>query len=231
MNDTHATYNHNTELFFCKWEENEKNDDVRIKLLDDFINFPELRLSLFKRKQEFLICLNQCISSDNILLYQKGIIILSDLIDIDVVNGNELLSLAPMIKALMCLEPRIIDEESHYTMIRQVSALNVIWKLDRLEFQWNDEWVDTIRKSRGLQSIVGFLEQNHQQGYKAQATQFLGMILEHGELIPDIEKLGVVSHLKLLIKHPNKIVKQNAIEALEMLYDDGEGEDSEYTEN
>jgi hypothetical protein len=50
---------HNTELFFCKWEENESNDKVRIELLNDFINIPELRLNLFKRKQEFLICLNQ----------------------------------------------------------------------------------------------------------------------------------------------------------------------------
>ena len=49
----------NTELFFTRWEENEKNDEVRIKLIEDFINSPSLRLNLFKRKQEFLICLNQ----------------------------------------------------------------------------------------------------------------------------------------------------------------------------
>lgn len=93
-------YLQNTELFLCKWEENENNDQVRIELLDEFLNRPELRLSLFKRKQEFLICLNQCIESENPALYEKGVIIASDLIDINVITEPELLSLNPVYQAI-----------------------------------------------------------------------------------------------------------------------------------
>ena len=44
-----------SELFLSKWENNEYNDDVRVELLNNFIHSAELRLELFKRKNEFLI--------------------------------------------------------------------------------------------------------------------------------------------------------------------------------
>lgn len=86
-----------------------------------------------------MICINQCIESDNPNLYEKGIIILSDLIDIDVINDKEVLSLKPELKAIQCFEPKKVNEESHYTMVRQVSALNIMCKLDRLDFAINDK--------------------------------------------------------------------------------------------
>jgi hypothetical protein len=130
-------YKKNTEIFFSKWENNENDDEVRMALLDDFIQSPDLRLNLFKRKQEFLICLNQSLESP--VLHEKGIIICSDLIDISIVNDNEILSLNPIISAIRCLESKKNDEESHFTMIRQVSALNVLCKLDRLDYDWDDK--------------------------------------------------------------------------------------------
>lgn len=214
-------YKKNTELFLSKWEDNEDNNDVRMGLLDDFISSPELRLNLFKRKQEFLICLNQCLESP--VLYEKGIIISSDLIDIDVVNDNEILSLNPALSAIKCLESKKMDEESHFTMIRQVSALNVLCKLDRLDYDWDEKLSNALLKSGGLQTIISFLEQNHQQGYKAQAAQFLGMIVEHGSMNDLIIKYNVPNILQKLVSHPNKIVKQNAIEALNLLH----GEETE----
>jgi hypothetical protein len=220
--------NAKTEWFFWKWEDNENDDEVRIKLINEFINTPDLRLSLFKRKQEFLICLNQWIDSDNPELYEKGIIIISDLIDIHVINDSELRSINPLKRAILCLEQRKLDEESHYTIIRQVSALNVLSYLDRLEIPWNDECTRKLRELNGLQSIISFLEQDHQQGYKAQATQVLGMIIEDGGMNEELEKLGVGRLLRKLSKHRNKVVKQNAIDALDLLYEDvEEGEEDE----
>jgi hypothetical protein len=128
----------------------------------------------------------------------------------------------------LCLEQRKLDEESHYTIIRQVSALNVLSYLDRLEIPWNDECTRKLRELNGLQSIISFLEQDHQQGYKAQATQVLGMIIEDGGMNEELEKLGVGRLLRKLSKHRNKVVKQNAIDALDLLYEDvEEGEEDE----
>ena len=207
----------NTELFFTRWEENEKNDEVRIKLIEDFINSPSLRLNLFKRKQEFLICLNQWIESENPLLYEKGVTITSDLIDINIINDAELLALNPIYKAILWLMPKKIKEESSFTMIRQVSALNVICKLDRLNFEWNDKWSNMIKETEGITTVVALLEQNHQPGYKAQAAQLVGMILEHGTLTKELIKHGAKAILQKLATTSNKVLKQNATEALELI--------------
>ncbi|CAI2378863.1 unnamed protein product [Moneuplotes crassus] len=212
-----------SELFLSKWEDNEHNDDARIELLNDFIHSAELRLDLFKRKNEFLICINQCIESNNPSLYEKGVIIISDLIDIDVINNEEISSLKPANKAIICLQPKKINEESHYAMVRQVSALNLLCKLDQLDYQFDDECMDSIKKNDGVNTVVSFLEQNHQQGYKAQACQLMGMMIEGGTLDDEIENLEVPTILKKLTSHKNNIVRQNAEEALQML----EGEDSE----
>jgi hypothetical protein len=40
------------------------------------------------------------VESENPGLYEKGVIIISDLIDINVINDNELLSLSPAYKAV-----------------------------------------------------------------------------------------------------------------------------------
>ena len=113
-------------------------------------------------------------------------------------------------------------------MVRQVSALNIICKLDRLDCEWGDQETDIMKLSNGINAIVSFLEQNHQQGYKAQACQILGMILEHGSMNEEIERLKVQSILEDLTTHGNTIVQQNAKEALILLNgDDEEGSESD----
>ena len=94
--------------------------------------------------------------------------------------------------------PKKIKEESSFTMVRQVSGLNVIWKLDRLDFEWNDKCSTIINETGGINTIIALLEQNHQQGYKAQAAQLIGMIIEHGSLIDELEKQGIISILQKL---------------------------------
>lgn len=102
-------------------------------------------------------------------------------------------------------------------MVRQVSALNLLCKLDRLDYEFDDECMSTIKRYDGVNTIVSFLEQNHQQGYKAQAWQLIGMMLENGTMDREIEKYEVPKILENLSRHKNSIVKQNAKEALQML--------------
>lgn len=100
--------------------------------------------------------------------------------------------------------------------------------MDRANYQWNDKCNQIMEEYGGLRTVISFLEQNHQQGYKAQAAQLLGMIMEQGGLNDKLDDLGVASILKGLLKHPNKLVKQNALEALEMFQSvDGEDEEEE----
>ena len=83
-----------------------------------------------------------------------------------------------------------------------------------------------------LHWVISFLEQNHQEGYKAQAAQVLGMIIEHGSLNSRLRNLGVNAILEKWTVHPNKVVKQNAMEALDLLREDEveEDDDDEFDE-
>ena len=72
-----------TDSFFRKWGKNEKNDNVRSDLLDKVINLAPLKTGVLKRKQEFLMCLQAAIDSSTPILYEKAIVILSELIDMD----------------------------------------------------------------------------------------------------------------------------------------------------
>jgi hypothetical protein len=79
---------HNAEIFFHKWQKNERNDPVRAELLDKIITKNSFKNACLKRKQDFLLCIHQALDSNTPLLYEKGIILLSEMIDIDFVNKS-----------------------------------------------------------------------------------------------------------------------------------------------
>ena len=74
-----------------------------------------------------------------------------------------------------------------------------------------------IKETEGITTVVALLEQNHQPGYKAQAAQLVGMILEHGTLTKELIKHGAKAILQKLATTSNKVLKQNATEALELI--------------
>lgn len=165
--------------------------------------------------------------------------------DIDVLTQTELFALNPILPAIRCMLPKRENEDNTLVMTRQISGLNLLWKLDRFDFQWSDEssqmLLDVDTKNTNsldpLHCLISFLEQNHQEGYKAQAAQVFGMIIEQGSLNDRLNTLGLPKILEKWTVHPNRIVKQNAIEALELLrekpdddseFGEGDSEEGEY---
>lgn len=168
-------------------------------MLNEFIKNANLRFGVLKRKQEFLICLKQCMESTLPDIYERGIMIISDMTDIDVLTQTELFALNPILPAIRCMLPKRENEDNTLVMTRQISGLNLLCKLDRFDFQWSDEssqmLLDVDTKNTNsldpLHCLISFLEQNHQEGYKAQAAQVFGMIIEQGSLNDRLNTLGL----------------------------------------
>jgi hypothetical protein len=69
-----------------------------------------------KQKQEFLgVVLRDGFESQVPLLYEKSVIVLSEIIGADYANKNQIISLSPLVKAIRSLNPKKSIENTQYT--------------------------------------------------------------------------------------------------------------------
>ena len=64
--------------------------------------------------------------STNPQIYEKGIMITSDMADIEVLTKAELLALDPAFPIIRCLLPKRAEEENTFVMTRQIAGLNLL---------------------------------------------------------------------------------------------------------
>jgi hypothetical protein len=65
------------------------------------------------------------------------------------------------------LAPKKPTEDSNYGMGRQLSALNLLCKLDKWDIQWTKEYSEEISKIAGVDTIIHFVEQSQHDNYRA----------------------------------------------------------------
>ena len=191
-------------------------------MLDTVINKVPLKNAVFRRKKEFLVCLQTAFESQTPVLYEKAIILLSEMLDIDFVNKSQIVSLNPQLKAIRALRSKKSIEDASYASTRHICALNVLTWLDKWEVDWSDEMSDECSKVNAVETLLTFLEQNAHDTYKAQAAQVFGMIAEHGSLNNVLFENHVVDILVEALPHKAVLVKRNASETLAFLLKDGE---------
>lgn len=69
------------ETFFQKWNSAGNNDSLKSELLDHVIGNSALKIDCVKRKQEFLLVIHQAFESGAAQIYEKGTVIISELVD------------------------------------------------------------------------------------------------------------------------------------------------------
>jgi len=83
------------------------------------------------QKAELLKVMQQAIDSQAPLVYEKAIIILSEMIDTEYLNKPQVITLSGVMKAIKSLIPKKSIENSSYAQARHISAMGVLVYLDK----------------------------------------------------------------------------------------------------
>ena len=67
-------------------------------------------------------------------------------------------ALNPGLKVVRCLAPRRPTEENNYALSRQMSAMNVLCKMDKWDMDWTQAMSEELARTNGLETIILFLE-------------------------------------------------------------------------
>ena len=84
------------------------------------------------------------------MLFEKAVVILSDMIDMDVLNKNQVIALNPTIKTVRTLCPKKSIENNTYSQSWHISAMSLLSYLDWNDVEWTDEMNEEILKIDGL---------------------------------------------------------------------------------
>jgi hypothetical protein len=104
------------------------------------------------------------------LIYEKATIVVSELVDAKWIQQSELIALNAIRKIIRTLSPKKPTEDNNYAMSRQISALNLLCKLDKWDIEWNQQMAEELSRISGIDTIIKYLEQSQHDNYKAQAA-------------------------------------------------------------
>jgi predicted RNA methylase len=158
------------EQFFTKWNSSGNNDFIKAELLDQVIGDNSLKLDCVKRKQEFLLVLHQAFESATPIIYEKATVIICELVDAKWIQQSELVALNAIKKIIRTLAPKKPTEDNNNAMSRQISALNLLRKLDIWNIEWNSMMSEEVSRCSGVDTIIHYLEQSQHDNYKAFAA-------------------------------------------------------------
>ena len=102
--------------------------------------------------------MHNAIESHLPLLYEKGIIVLADLMDIDYLNKSQLTALNSQLKAVRTLAPKRNIEDTSYAQTRIINAISLLCRLDKWQVDWTDDTSEEMVKINGFSSVMGYLE-------------------------------------------------------------------------
>lgn len=105
-------------------------------------------------------------------------------------------------------------------MGRQLSAMNMLCKLDKWDIEWTPQYSEEISKIAGVDTIIHFVEQSQHDNYRAQAAQIVGMIAEEGTINHLLLEMDSLNILVDAIMSKAIIVKRCAAEALAFMVRD-----------
>jgi hypothetical protein len=61
-------------------------------------------------------------------------------------------------KIIRSLAPKKPTEDQNYAMSRQISAINLLCRLDKWDIEWSAEMSDELSRVSGVETIIHFLE-------------------------------------------------------------------------
>jgi hypothetical protein len=111
--------------------------------------------------------LHQAFENNTPLIYEKATILVSELVDSKLIQPTEIVALNAVKKVTRTLAPKKPTEDSNYGMGRQLSALNLLCKLDKWDIAWIKEYSEEISKIAGVDTIIHFVEQSQHDNYRA----------------------------------------------------------------
>ena len=129
-----------------------------------------MKLEACRKKNDLLQLLHQAFENNTPLIYEKATIFVSELVDSKLIQPTEIVALNAVKKVSRTLAPKKPTEDSNYGMGRQLSALNLLCKLDKWDIQWTKEYSEEISKIAGVDTIIHFVEQSQHDNYRAQAA-------------------------------------------------------------
>ena len=91
-------------------------------------------------------------------MYEKATFIISDLVDSKWMQAAEIVALNCMKKIARTLAPKKPTEDTNYAMGRQLSAMNMLCKLDKWDIEWTAEYSEELSKIAGIDTIVHYVE-------------------------------------------------------------------------
>ena len=160
----------NTEQFFQKWNESGNNDALKSELLDRLISDNSLKLECVRRKTDLLQLMYQAFENNTPMVYERATIVTSDLVDSKWIQAAEIIALKAVKKIVRTLSPKKPTEDTNYAMGRQLSALNMLCKLDKWDIPWTPQYSEEISKIAGVDTVIHFVEQSQYDNYRAQAS-------------------------------------------------------------
>lgn len=164
--------------------------------------------------------ISTALESKTAIMYEKGVMILSDLLDLDYLDQAQAVQLNAQIKAVRSLTPKKQIEEVTYTQARHIAALNILCIMDKWKVDWENEASEALSSVHGVEALVAFLEQNAHETYKSQAAQVIGMVAENGSINSLLFEASVVDILVEGLTHSSIEVKRNVSESLAFLLKD-----------
>ena len=206
--------------FFEQWNRSGNNDALKSELIDRLISDNSLKLDAVRKKNDLLTMLHQAFECNTPLVYEKATIVISDLVDSKWVQAQEIVALQAVRKIVRTLAPKKPTEDTNYAMGRQLSAMNMLCKLDKWDIEWTSQYSEEMSKVAGVDTIIHFVEQSQHDNYRAQAAQIVGMIAEEGtinHLLLDMDALNILVDA---IMSKTILVKRSAAEALAFLVRD-----------
>ena len=148
----------NSDAFFKRWNESGNNDALKQELLDRLIQDNVLKLETVRRKPDLLSLLHQAFENNTPVVYERATIVVSDFVDSKWLQAPEISALNPVRKIARTLAPKKPTEDTNYAMGRQLSALNLLCKLDKWDIQWTAAYSEEISKVAGVDTVVHFVE-------------------------------------------------------------------------
>jgi hypothetical protein len=76
------------------------------------------------------------------------------------VQSQEIVALNAVKKIVRTLSPKKPIEDTNYAMGRQLSALNMLCKLDKWDIPWTTAYSEEVSKIAGVDTIIHFVEQS-----------------------------------------------------------------------
>lgn len=91
-------------------------------------------------------------------MYEKATIIVSELVDSKWIQQSEIIALNATKKIIRTLGPKRPNEDNNYSMSRQISAINLLYKFDKWDIAWTDQMSEEISRIAGIDAVISFME-------------------------------------------------------------------------